>query len=218
MPHDFFDVNDLYKALFSISAGFLLGLERELKDKKAGLKTISVICLGATLFTIVSQRVGGEANAGQIAAYIVSGVGFIGAGAIFKEGFSISGLTTAGIVWMAAAVGTSIGFGEYYTAAIFLVASYIAVIAFPFLINYLTPKKEARKLEVTIKNDDGVQEAELLAFLKEICTHVEIKTYTKKEETVELVIEIFLRVEKTGTLKNYLENRKQVTSFSMISG
>jgi putative Mg2+ transporter-C (MgtC) family protein len=218
MPHDFFDVNDLYKALFSISAGFLLGLERELKDKKAGLKTISVICLGATLFTIVSQRVGGEANAGQIAAYIVSGVGFIGAGAIFKEGFSISGLTTAGIVWMAAAVGTSIGFGEYYTAAIFLVASYVAVIIFPFLINRLTPKKEAKKLEVTIKNDNGAQEVELLAFLKEICTHFEVKTFIKKEETVELVIEIFLRVENAVVLKKYLESRELITAFSMISG
>jgi putative Mg2+ transporter-C (MgtC) family protein len=98
MINDFLEFEDVYKALFSIGAGIILGLERELKDKKAGLKTISIICLGATLFSLKSKKVGGDANAGQIAAYIVSGVGFIGAGAIFKDGSTISGLTTAGII------------------------------------------------------------------------------------------------------------------------
>lgn len=218
MPNDFFDINDLYKAIFSISAGFILGLERELKDKKAGLKTISVICLGATLFTIVSQRVGGTANAGQIAAYIVSGVGFIGAGAIFKEGFSISGLTTAGIVWMAAAIGTSIGFGEYYTAAIFLVASYFAVIVLPFMVNYFTSKNEAKKLEVTLKNGDAAQQAALQNLLNEICVHYETKTYSQKDETVEITWEIFLPAEKTNTLKHFLETEPGIRSFAIMNG
>lgn len=218
MPHDFFDINDLYKAIFSISAGFILGLERELKDKKAGLKTISVICLGATLFTIVSQRVGGEANAGQIAAYIVSGVGFIGAGAIFKEGFSISGLTTAGIVWMAAAVGTSIGFGEYYTAGIFLVASYIAVIVLPFIVNYLSPKNVAKKLEVTLSKGDGSKEAELFRLLKENCIYHEIKTYSRKADSLEISCEIFMQAEKEPALKHYLESEPEIHSFTIMNG
>jgi putative Mg2+ transporter-C (MgtC) family protein len=218
MPQDFFDVNDLYKAIFSVTAGFVLGLERELKDKKAGLKTISVICLGATLFTIVSQRVGGENNAGQIAAYIVSGVGFIGAGAIFKEGFSITGLTTAGIVWMAAAVGTSIGFGEYYTAGIFLVASYVAVIVLPFVVGRFTSKKSTKKLEVHIKNNDTMPEAALIAFLKTICIYYEVKSINRSSDSVKLVCEIFLPETKEQTLRQFLETETGIGVFTIENG
>ncbi|MBK8311502.1 MAG: MgtC/SapB family protein [Chitinophagaceae bacterium] len=117
---DHWEILDVYKALFAIVAGIILGLERELKDKVAGLKTITIICLGATLFGILSYKVGGTNNPTHIAAYVVSGVGFLGAGAIFKDGFSISGLTTAGIIWLAAAVGLAIGFSEFYLAATFM--------------------------------------------------------------------------------------------------
>jgi putative Mg2+ transporter-C (MgtC) family protein len=104
---DHWEFIDVVKTLFSLVAGMLLGLERELKDKAAGLKTISIICLGATLFSTISFKVGGMEDT-RIASYIVSGVGFIGAGVIFKDGLNVSGLTTAGIIWMAAAIGTSI--------------------------------------------------------------------------------------------------------------
>ena len=73
---DHWEILDVYKALFAIVAGIILGLERELKDKVAGLKTITIICLGATLFGILSYKVGGTNNPTHIAAYVVSGVGF----------------------------------------------------------------------------------------------------------------------------------------------
>lgn len=97
--HDVFDWMDLYKALISLAAGVILGLERELKDKAAGLKTISVICLGSCLFTILSAKITGEYTDGaRIASYVVSGIGFLGAGVIFKDRFTVNGLTTASVI------------------------------------------------------------------------------------------------------------------------
>ena len=120
---------DLYKALLALAAGIILGSEREFKDKAAGLKTITVICLGSALFAIISYKVGlADNETTRIASYIVSGVGFIGAGVIFKDGANVSGLTTAGIIWVAAAVGTAIGFGELLPGSYF----YGCIVAYCF--------------------------------------------------------------------------------------
>ena len=95
-----------------------MGLEREYNDKPAGYATNSIICLGAALFTMLSlymAEMGGDP--GRIAAQIVSGVGFLGAGAILREGNKISGLTTAAAVWLVAAIGMAVGFGQYILAS-----------------------------------------------------------------------------------------------------
>jgi putative Mg2+ transporter-C (MgtC) family protein len=93
---DHWEIIDLYKALLALAAGIILGSEREFKDKAAGLKTITVICLGSALFSIISYKVGvADHETTRIASYIVSGVGFIGAGCIFKDGANVLGLTTA---------------------------------------------------------------------------------------------------------------------------
>jgi putative Mg2+ transporter-C (MgtC) family protein len=219
MPNDFFDINDLYKALFSVGAGIILGLERELKDKKAGLKTISIICLGATLFAIISKKVGGETNAGQIAAYIVSGVGFIGAGAIFKDGFTISGLTTAGIIWLAAAVGTSIGFGEFYTAGIFLVSSFVAIIAIPTIVNLFTAKNEMRQITISLPhNENYSNETELLKDMKGYCHYLQVKKYEKLDNKILLHIELFMDKKRTKNFLQWLHNHPQIIGFNISMG
>src|SRR5690554_8126742 len=93
---------DTLKAIGALTAGVILGFERELKDKAAGLRTITLICMGSALFTILSYKMGmgTTEDATRIASYVVSGVGFLGAGVIFKDTFSISGLTTASIIWV----------------------------------------------------------------------------------------------------------------------
>src|SRR5690606_37826413 len=93
------DSMDVFKAILSLSLGVILGLEREMKDKAAGLRTITIISLGSTLFTIMSYKIGiiTDTETTRIASYIVSGIGFLGAGVIFKDGISINGLTTASI-------------------------------------------------------------------------------------------------------------------------
>lgn len=113
---------DLIKIILSLIAGLLLGIEREVKDKAAGFKTITIICLGSTLFTILSFKIGAgdSEDATRIASYVVSGIGFLGAGVIFNDGINVNGLTTAGIIWIAADIGMSFGFGEYLIGIVFL--------------------------------------------------------------------------------------------------
>ena len=108
----------IVKIILALILGGVMGLERQYNDKPAGYATNSIICVGAALFTILSlymAELGGDP--GRIAAQIVSGVGFLGAGAILREGNKISGLTTAAAVWLVAAVGMAVGFGQYLLAA-----------------------------------------------------------------------------------------------------
>jgi putative Mg2+ transporter-C (MgtC) family protein len=111
--------------------GGAIGLERELRDREAGLRTHLLVSMGSALFTIISAYgfheflVNGgavvRADPTRIAAQIVSGIGFLGAGAIIRQGFSIKGLTTAATLWVVAAIGMAAGAG-YYSAAIIATA------------------------------------------------------------------------------------------------
>jgi len=125
-----FYTEDLYKLLFSFVLGAVIGAEREYRSKSAGLRTMILIAIGSTIFTLISIRISGDA--GRIAANIVTGIGFIGAGIIFRENNRVVGITTAAIVWVTAALGMSIGAGYYIIALYsFLVAGLSLVILTP---------------------------------------------------------------------------------------
>jgi putative Mg2+ transporter-C (MgtC) family protein len=91
--------------------GTIIGVEREYKNKAAGLRTLILICLGSTLFTITSESFGASGETARIASNIVTGIGFLGAGAIMREGLTVSGLTTASSIWVTAALGMDVGAG-----------------------------------------------------------------------------------------------------------
>jgi putative Mg2+ transporter-C (MgtC) family protein len=206
---------DIYKCLFSLAAGLLLGLEREMKDKAAGVKTISIICLGATLFSILSLRFDPD-RATALAAYIVSGVGFLGAGVIFKDGVSISGLTTASIIWMAAAVGTAIGFGEFWLGSVFLAGSFAIIWITPLLNKLLDAKKQNRMLTISFTKHDYASDNEVLQHLKDTCKKITVQKMTlDKDRVVEVVIEIVIDKKEVGQLSRYLMEHPKVTSFSL---
>lgn len=103
--------------------GGLVGLDREQKMKNAGIKTNVLICIGATLYTaisiVVTKNYGTIADPTRIVAQIVSGIGFLGAGAIMQDKGNIVGLTTAATIWVVAAIGVTIGFGYPLIATIF---------------------------------------------------------------------------------------------------
>ena len=106
----------ILQILFSIILGMLIGLEREQSGKVVGYRTVSLITLGSTLFVLMSPTIFGGDNS-RIIAQIVSGMGFLGAGVIFKNGDNITGLTTAATLWAAAAIGCLVG-SEMYEAAL----------------------------------------------------------------------------------------------------
>jgi putative Mg2+ transporter-C (MgtC) family protein len=112
-----FSYIDFIKIALAFAFGAVLGIEREYRSKPAGFRTMIMITLGACLFTILSFRIN-PTTPDRIAANIITGIGFIGAGVIFKEGLKVSGLTTAAAIWVAAAIGMSIGYGAFHLAAV----------------------------------------------------------------------------------------------------
>ncbi len=213
---DYLELIDLYKALLALLAGAILGLERELKDKAAGLKTITIICLGSALFTIISQKVGGQyTDSARIASYIVSGIGFLGAGVIFKDGVNVEGLTTASVIWLAAAVGMAIGFGEVYLAAIFLLTSLIIIYAGNYLNNFFPTAKISKNLRLTFKLADISIKDEIINALDGFVVRKELKKLVQKDEQVILLIDITLQKDKLNLLENYLLRETRIFEFEL---
>ena len=109
----------MIKVFLALVLGGALGLERQYHDKPAGFATNCLICLGAMLFTVLSEFMSlQDGDPGRIAAQVVTGVGFIGAGSILRDGNKISGLTTAAGVWLVAAIGMAVGYGQYFWASV----------------------------------------------------------------------------------------------------
>jgi putative Mg2+ transporter-C (MgtC) family protein len=121
------------KLIVSLIIGTIIGAEREYRNKSAGLRTIILICLGSTIFTIVSFESSHESEVGRIASNIVTGIGFLGAGAIIRDGLSISGLTTASAIWVAAALGMAVGVGQFQLSLVATAMVMVVLVAFNYL-------------------------------------------------------------------------------------
>jgi putative Mg2+ transporter-C (MgtC) family protein len=106
------------RLVVALLLGALVGAERQWRQRTAGLRTNCLVAVGSAMFVMMGGLVGGEGSQGRVAAYVVSGIGFLGGGVILKDGFSIRGLNTAATLWCTAAVGTLAGIG--YIAFSFL--------------------------------------------------------------------------------------------------
>jgi putative Mg2+ transporter-C (MgtC) family protein len=110
-------VDQILRLLLAAALGALIGLERDLKKKPAGIRTHMLVCLGACVYTLISVSEF-PLDSARIAAGIVAGIGFLGAGAIIGSQDGVHGLTTAAGIWVTAAVGLALGTGSYVIAAV----------------------------------------------------------------------------------------------------
>lgn len=109
--------NELLLIFISVVLGILIGAEREYRNKSAGLRTFILICFGSCLFTVLSIKIGVD-DPDRIAANIITGIGFLGAGVIFKGDNKIDGITTATTIWATASIGMAVGSGYVYLAVL----------------------------------------------------------------------------------------------------
>ena len=122
--------------------GAALGLEREWRGKEAGLRTNTLIAIGSALFAAISVTFGGDPA--RIAAQVVTGVGFLGAGAIMRTGANVQGLTTAAMIWVNAAIGMAAGSGHIRLAALCTVIVLVAMIGLTPLDRHFENRKPGR--------------------------------------------------------------------------
>ena len=111
-------IENIIKIGMAVLIGGIIGAEREFRDKAAGFRTIILITVGSALFTIFSMSMDPGFTRTRVAANIVTGIGFLGAGAIVREHGRIGGLTTAATIWLSAALGMGIGAGELIFVAV----------------------------------------------------------------------------------------------------
>jgi len=214
---DQWEVLDLIKALTSLVIGMILGAERELKDKAAGFRTITLICLGSTLFTLLSYKIGmGQSeDATRIASYVVSGIGFLGAGVIFKDGFTINGLTTASIIWVAAAIGMSIGFGQFYIAFTFLLASFIIIHVGGLINKRLLTMISLKNIVIQINKKDYKSRTKLENEVKEFCNRIELRQLEEIDDLIILSYECKVLTKNLVDLENYLVDNAKIINFKI---
>ncbi|HWY11278.1 MAG TPA: MgtC/SapB family protein [Bacteroidia bacterium] len=152
---------DLIKLVLALIFGAIIGTEREYKTKSAGFRTVILIMVGATLFTIVSGISGKNTDPTRIASNIVTGIGFIGAGAIFKEGNFVKGLTTAAVIWISAAIGMSIGIGQYEFAFLSLCIVMSVLLGFSWFQNIIDKSNVSKVYKITLLGHTAEKQNEL---------------------------------------------------------
>jgi len=156
MEHNITEIDMLIRLCLGFLAGGIIGFERSSRHQVAGLRTHILIAVGATLLMLLSiwipQAIGGErGDPGRIAAQVVSGIGFLGAGAIIRLGNNVKGLTTAASLWLVAAVGLALGAGMYIAAAIGEAISLITLIFLNRLEGRIFPVVRNKVLELRYK-------------------------------------------------------------------
>lgn len=139
----------LIKLGLAVLVGGLIGLEREFQYKAAGFRTIILITIGSTLYTIFSISIaGGTDSQTRIASNIVTGIGFLGAGTILREGGRIGGLTTAATIWLAAALGMGIAASELNLVLAATVVTLIILLIFPRVVGWMDRLRSARTYRI----------------------------------------------------------------------
>lgn len=210
-----FEIWDLIKILCAFLTGIILGIEREMKDKAAGLNTITIITLGATLFTMLSYKFSGSGDPTRIASYIVSGIGFWGAGVIFKEGFTVYGLTTPGVIWVAAAIGMGIGFGAYIISACVLIASLIIIYSAKFMNIGILTQHSQKNLLFVIPLKFADRREEILQKVSSFSKNVENLSLEKLDESIIITANVHLQNKNLLPLEDYLLHEPLISNFQI---
>ncbi|MBS1635340.1 MAG: MgtC/SapB family protein [Bacteroidetes bacterium] len=182
--------NDIIKLLVALLVGAVIGAEREYKSKVVGFRTVILITLGSCLFTILSGIMGGEKDPARIAANIITGIGFLGAGAIFKEGSTVKGTTTAATIWISAAIGMSIGMGQYEFAFLSLGIVMVVLLGFMWFQNIIDKTNSNRIYKITVVGHSDAKRKELEKLFTDCELDADCTSYMKRSNEMILTYTI----------------------------
>ncbi|PTS93897.1 magnesium transporter MgtC [Pedobacter sp. HMWF019] len=206
------ELEDMIAMMVSIICGGAIGFEREYKNKSAGFRTIILISLGSTIFTIVSRHGAGADD--RISANIITGIGFIGAGVIFKDKISVRGLTTAAVIWTSAAIGMTTGIG-YHALALCLTVITLGVLLMVTKVEQMIARlQKERLLNVTFRDPDFNQIERLESMLNTKGLSVERVEITKENDHLIVVFKVSGQKKYLVIMSETLATLPEIISFS----
>jgi putative Mg2+ transporter-C (MgtC) family protein len=202
----------IVKLLLALLIGGAIGLERELRSKSAGFRTIILICLGATLFTILSQQLGIGIAPDRIASNIVVGIGFLGAGVIFRSEKGVSGITTAASIWLTAALGMGIGCGNYEASILGCILVLAVLFLFSFFDRFLDSLNQLRQYKATFPYEEKNHHKYELLF-KHYKLKIVSRSLSKNGDTIRGTWVVTGREPKHHAFIEHMLSDKSITEF-----
>lgn len=224
-----FDLNICLRLVASVLLGFAIGLEREMANKYAGLRTNILVCLGACVFTLISiygfPMVGvsdveyGTRDTARVAAQVVTGIGFIGGGTVLRHGANVFGLTTAATLWAVASIGMACGAGMFWVALTTTVLTIVVLVGMGFGEKRILPiaVKKITRLKISLtsmtENADGLYDFILEKYpnLREIS-----KKLSKQEENI-TKINAIVDISSNNPIQDTYKVFKKVEGIDSIS-
>jgi putative Mg2+ transporter-C (MgtC) family protein len=205
------DYESAFRLTLSLMIGTAIGIEREYRSKAAGLRTMIMICLGATIFTEISLAIGG-ASPDRIASTVVTGIGFLGAGVIFRDGLTVSGITTATTIWIAAALGMAVGAGEYFIATTGSMIVLIVLIFFEKIKLKISQLHQSRTYKIEFSADPSLKD-EIFVKIHSFNLKFLQEKDIKNEKSYTVVLEVFGKETRLEAFNYFLKNDSRIISY-----
>ncbi|MGV7930838.1 MAG: MgtC/SapB family protein [Spirochaetota bacterium] len=209
----------LFIAMF---AGFVVGFEREQHYQPAGLRTHMVLCLGACLVMLISIYIPAEfmkesrnADPARLSAQVISGIGFLGAGAIFRYGFSVKGLTTAASIWTVSAIGLAIGAGFYFLGLASTALLVVILQLFDRVENRFFERKDMRVLTVVI-NSAKLGPKQVIDTVKGFDIILKQVSITENVEAQSTEVVINCRVDEDASIRQLFDAIKKLGNIKTL--
>ena len=195
--------------------GAVLGIEREFRSKPAGFRTMILISVGSCLYTILSKDLGGGVTGDRIASNIVTGIGFIGAGVIFKEGVSVNGLTTAALIWITAALGMAIGNHNYPVAFVVTLIVVLALFVLEPVQEFFYKFHKVKDYKIRIIKDGVSFQKDIEQFFIENELSFRCMKITKENHEAVYLYRINSASNKYNIVTKFLLDHEEVKSFDV---
>ena len=204
--------NEIGKLLIALLIGAVIGAEREYRTKSAGFRTVILITVGSCLFTMISNLMSNDA---RVASNIVTGIGFLGAGAIFKEGTNIKGLTTATTIWISAAIGMAVGIGQYTFAFSALGIVMVVLLGFSWLPHWIESVNSELNYLIVIEKSDHFLITDVEKLIEEQSLKFNCNRQKKINHQIKLLFTISGSQAAHSKLKEELFKNENITSFEV---
>ena len=225
----------ILRLFFAVLIGGLIGYEREYKQRPAGFRTHILVCVGATIVSMIQILIGDmsidiiktnealkevfKVDYGRLGAQVITGIGFLGAGTIIHLKGSVKGLTTAATIWSVACIGLAVGFGFYFLSLSSAIIIFMTLIIFKKLESKFIYRKKVLKLLVEFSNNcDGTKELSKY-FFKQSMDIIDVTVLLENNENKKITFEYSINVPISLSQSDFLSNLvliKEITYFKIL--